>query len=210
MAGADSQAGFYYQNVLAVHYAIDLIEFGSSLRAVTLENPDRARHIDDIIADYGERTSYLQVKWSDDDTSSFTLHNLVAPDEKGRSPLKKLARGFLQHPPHATRQGDRSLLDTAVGHEPPPIEGLRPKPLGVRAGLPIPESRRDQEFCLVLRVEVELGPQPIDHGHGVAVDPRDERLARHAQRLTLAWQWPRVTSSRIQSHSRSIGLRSGL
>ena len=34
MAGAEAQAGFYYQNVVAANYALDLLEFGSSLRSI--------------------------------------------------------------------------------------------------------------------------------------------------------------------------------
>jgi Fe-S-cluster-containing dehydrogenase component len=48
-----------------------------------------------------------------------------------------------------------------------------------------PDSRWDQEFHLELRVELKLGPQSINQGHRVAVDPREEGLAgldqlRHA------------------------------
>ena len=77
MAGAEAQAGFYYQNVVAAGYALDLIEFGSSLRSITLESQEQAKHIDDIIADYIDKTKFVQVKWALDQNSALTLHNLV-------------------------------------------------------------------------------------------------------------------------------------
>src|SRR6266446_5315980 len=96
MAGSDAQAGFYYQNIVAAQYALDLIEFGSPLRSITFENPGRAKHIDDIIANSAAGTVFVQVKWSQDDTSAFTLHNLVTAEEGSTSLLAKLARGFRQ------------------------------------------------------------------------------------------------------------------
>jgi hypothetical protein len=94
MAGAESQAGFYYQNIVAAGYALDLVVFGSRLLSITLENPERARHIDDIIAEYVDQTAYVQVKWSQDDSSAFTLHNLVTTEDDALPLLAKLARGF--------------------------------------------------------------------------------------------------------------------
>ena len=76
MAGSDAQAGFYYQNIVAARYALDLIEFGSQLRSISLENPQRAKHIDDIIADRVDGVSFIQIKWSESDTAAFTLYNL--------------------------------------------------------------------------------------------------------------------------------------
>src|SRR4029434_7896646 len=96
MAGSDAQAGFYYQNIVAAQYALDLIEFGSQLRSITLENPQRAKHIDDIIADRADRVSFIQVKWSDSDTAAFTLYNLITAEDTSLSLIAQLARGFPQ------------------------------------------------------------------------------------------------------------------
>lgn len=94
MAGAEAQAGFYYQNVVAAGYALDLIEFGSQLRSITFENPRRARHIDDVIIDHSAGATFVQVKWAQDETSSLTLHNLTAAEDDSTSLLAKLARGY--------------------------------------------------------------------------------------------------------------------
>src|SRR4029450_5515837 len=60
----------------------------------------------------------------------------------------------------------------------------RKLPVSIRFGFK-PESLWDPEFVLELRVEFKLGPQPINQGQRVAVDPRDQRLTgfnqlRHA------------------------------
>lgn len=94
MAGAEAQAGFYYQNIIAAGYALDLIEFGSQLRSVTFENPGRARHIDDVIIDHSGGATFVQVKWAQDETSSLTLHNLTTAEGDSTSLLAKLARGY--------------------------------------------------------------------------------------------------------------------
>ena len=96
MAGAEAQAGFYYQNVVAAGYVLDLIEFGSPLRAVTLESEKQAKHIDDIVADYMDRTTFVQVKWAQDQTSALTLHNLVTAEGDSAPLLAKLVRGYRQ------------------------------------------------------------------------------------------------------------------
>ena len=96
MAGAEAQAGFYYQNVVAANYALDLLEFGSSLRSITLESIERAKHIDDIVADYAGKTAFVQVKWAGDQASALTLHNLVTAEGDSTSLLSKLARGYQQ------------------------------------------------------------------------------------------------------------------
>jgi len=94
MAGADAQAGFYYQNIVAAGYALDLIEFGSHLHSITLENPARAKHIDDVIIDHASGATFVQVKWAQDETSSLTLHNLTTADGDSPCLLAKLARGY--------------------------------------------------------------------------------------------------------------------
>ncbi len=96
MAGSEAQAGFYYQNIIAAQYALELIEFGSSLRSMTLENPRRAKYIDDIIIDHHAGATFVQVKWAQNETSAFTLHNLIAAEEDSASLLAKLARGYEQ------------------------------------------------------------------------------------------------------------------
>lgn len=94
MAGSEAQAGFYYQNIIAAQYALDLIEFGSPLRAITFENPQRAQYIDDIIADSAHGTTFVQVKWSEDEASAFTLYNLITAEDDSTSLLAKLAQGY--------------------------------------------------------------------------------------------------------------------
>ena len=95
MAGAEAQAGFYYQNLVAALQLLELIDIGSRVRSVTLENPARAKHIDDLIIDTDSGARFVQVKWSEDQSTSFTLASLVAEDEGG-SLWEKLARGYQQ------------------------------------------------------------------------------------------------------------------
>ena len=94
MAGAEAQAEFYYQNVVAANYALDLLEFSSSLRSITLESIERAKHIDEIVAEYDGKTTFVQVKWARDQASTLTLHNLVTTDGDSASLIAKLARGY--------------------------------------------------------------------------------------------------------------------
>ena len=96
MAGAEAQAGFYYQNIVAAGYALDLIEFGSPLQAITMESVEQAKHVDDIVAEYTDRTTFVQVKWAKNETSALTLHNLVTPEDGSKSLLSKLAHGYQQ------------------------------------------------------------------------------------------------------------------
>ncbi|MGL6625712.1 dsDNA nuclease domain-containing protein [Aeromonas jandaei] len=93
MAGSEAQAGFYYQNLVSALNILELIDIGSHIRSITLENPARAPHIDDIIIDTDKGTRFIQIKWSKDQETSFTLSNLVAEDEGG-SLWAKLARGY--------------------------------------------------------------------------------------------------------------------
>ena len=96
MAGSEAQAGFYYQNVVAALHALKLIEIGSPYRSITLENPNRAKYIDDIIVERADRTTFIQVKWSEGEDSPFTLHNLTWQGDDGDDIplLGKLGRGF--------------------------------------------------------------------------------------------------------------------
>jgi hypothetical protein len=96
MAGSDAQAGFYYQNLVAALHLLDLLEIGSSTSSVMLENPSRAKHIDDIIVDSEGGTRFIQVKWSQSGDTSFTLANLISSEDGDVSLWMKLARGFTQ------------------------------------------------------------------------------------------------------------------
>lgn len=95
MAGSEAQAGFYYQNLVAALHLLELIDIGSNMRSITLENPARAPHIDDIIIDTDKGSRFIQIKWSKEQETSFTLANLVA-EEEGGSLWSKLARGYQQ------------------------------------------------------------------------------------------------------------------
>lgn len=95
MAGAEAQAGFYYQNLVGALHLLDLLEVGSTVVQVTLENPDRAKHIDDIIVDTTSGSTFIQVKWAEDADASLTLASLLAKEE-GVSLWAKLARGYRQ------------------------------------------------------------------------------------------------------------------
>jgi hypothetical protein len=95
MAGSDAQAGFYYQNVVAAGWLLDLLENGSAVRSVSLESSGRAKFVDDIVVECVDRTLFVQVKWAKDDSSALTLHNLVAAEEPTELPLiARLAAGF--------------------------------------------------------------------------------------------------------------------
>jgi len=61
MAGSDSQAAFYYQNIVAAISCLDLIEFGSPIASIQLENPERGKHVDDVIVDHRDG-----VRWCPD------------------------------------------------------------------------------------------------------------------------------------------------
>ncbi|MGY0561727.1 hypothetical protein ACW7G2_13540 [Luteimonas sp. A277] len=95
MAGAEAQAGFYYQNLVGALHLLDLLEVGSTTVQVTLENPDRAKYIDDIIVDTTSGSTFIQVKWAADADASFTLAGLLV-EEEGVSLWGKLARGYRQ------------------------------------------------------------------------------------------------------------------
>ncbi len=97
MAGSDAQAGFYYQNVVAALYVLEMLTPGSSIRSISLENPERAKFVDDIIIDCDDKKVFLQIKWAEDESSALTLNNLVATGEGSEiSLIEKLARGFLK------------------------------------------------------------------------------------------------------------------
>jgi hypothetical protein len=95
MQGSFPQAGFFYQNHIAALKLLEMLEFGSALRSITLENYSKGNHIDDIIIEYGYATHYYQVKWSADDNTPYTIHNLITPQKDKAKPLiKELAEGY--------------------------------------------------------------------------------------------------------------------
>jgi len=97
LSGSATQAGFYYQNNVAALKILDMLRIGSPIRTVELENPDGAKHIDDIIVHYTDYSEYIQIKWSADDNSNYALYGLLytTPDDKKPSLMKQLATGFL-------------------------------------------------------------------------------------------------------------------
>ena len=107
MAGTEAQAGFYYQNIVSAGYALDLIEFDSPLQAITMEIVEQAKYVDDIVAEYTDRTTFVQVKWAKNETSSLTLHNLVTPEDGSKSLLSKLAHGYQQI---CAKQGQKEIV----------------------------------------------------------------------------------------------------
>jgi hypothetical protein len=96
MQGSFPQAGFFYQNHIAALKLLELLEFGSRMQTITLENYKKGPHIDDIIVEYDFGTRYYQIKWSSNDKTPYTIHYLItAPDDESRSLVEDLARGYL-------------------------------------------------------------------------------------------------------------------
>lgn len=95
MPGSYSQAGFFFQNNIAAQKLLELLEFGSPVRSITLENYQKGEHIDDIIVETNEKTYYYQVKWSSTDNSPYTINNLISSngDDK-KSLFQELAEGY--------------------------------------------------------------------------------------------------------------------
>lgn len=94
MSGSTTQAAYYYQNHIAALKILDLLDFGSPITAVYLENFEKGPHIDDIIVVYHNFTRYYQVKWSKNSEKSFTISNLTQKEENGKSLLRQLAEGY--------------------------------------------------------------------------------------------------------------------
>jgi NACHT domain len=95
MQGSFPQAGFFYQNHIAARKLLELLEFGSPLRTITLENYSKGNHIDDIIIEYDNCAHYYQIKWSADDNTPYTIHNLITPqNDKPKSLIRELAEGY--------------------------------------------------------------------------------------------------------------------
>ena len=46
-----------------------LLDFGTSVKSITLENFSKGKRIDDIIIEYPTFTRYYQIKWSSDDNA---------------------------------------------------------------------------------------------------------------------------------------------
>src|SRR5688572_25911146 len=107
--GSFPQAGFYYQNNVALLKILGLLEIGADIITIHLENFSKGKHIDDIIITRKDKTEYFQVKWADDSTESYTIHNLTtASDDEDKSLWKKLAKGYssIQNP----NAGDEIIL----------------------------------------------------------------------------------------------------
>ncbi|MDA0243018.1 MAG: hypothetical protein OT477_06355 [Chloroflexi bacterium] len=96
MAGSFPQAGFYYQNIVAAQHILNLIDLGSNVHYIELDNLEKAQHIDDIIITYKDgSTRYYQVKWSGNDSNSYTLYNLaISSDDSNKSLIEQLATGY--------------------------------------------------------------------------------------------------------------------
>lgn len=76
MSGSIPQAGFFYQNNVAALKILELLDFGSFIKRIYLENYQKGKHIDDVIIEYLDFTRYYQIKWSEDEAKSYTIHNL--------------------------------------------------------------------------------------------------------------------------------------
>ena len=49
MQGSFAQAAFFYQNHIAAIKILEMLDFGSAIKSITLENYSKGKHIDDII-----------------------------------------------------------------------------------------------------------------------------------------------------------------
>lgn len=97
----DPQAPWYYQNNVAALKVLELLDFGSLIENVSLDNYEKGKHIDDIIVEYRNGfIRYFQVKWSKDEDKSYTLYNMIEPQsqQKGKSLFRELAEGYLSLP----------------------------------------------------------------------------------------------------------------
>lgn len=93
--GSFPQAGFYYQNNVALLKILGLLEIGTDIISIHLENFSKGKHIDDIIITRKDKTEYFQVKWAEDSMDSYTIYNLTtASEEEDKSLWKKLAKGY--------------------------------------------------------------------------------------------------------------------
>jgi hypothetical protein len=95
MQGSFTQAAFFYQNHIAALKLLELLDFGSPVKAITLENYKKGPHIDDIIVETDSLTQYYQVKWSAEDNTPYTINNLISTNDDESKPLiRSLADGF--------------------------------------------------------------------------------------------------------------------
>ncbi|MCU7496941.1 MAG: DUF4297 domain-containing protein, partial [Ignavibacteria bacterium] len=94
MEGSASQAGFYYQNNIAVLKIIECLFFNSDITHIKLENYDSGKHIDDIIIYRKQKIEYYQIKWSEDTDKSYTLYNLLTAPPNKKSIFKQLGEGY--------------------------------------------------------------------------------------------------------------------
>lgn len=72
---------------------MELIDIGSNIYSIELDNLDKAQRIDDITITYKDGyTKYYQVKWSNDDLKSYTIYNLaISSDDSDKSLIEQLA-----------------------------------------------------------------------------------------------------------------------
>ena len=95
MEGSPSQAGFYYQNNVAVLKIIECLFFKTDITHIRLENYDKGHHIDDIIVYRNNKIEYYQIKWTDDLENSYTLYNLLTAQTPKKSIFRQLAEGYI-------------------------------------------------------------------------------------------------------------------
>lgn len=95
MKGSAAQAGFYYQNNIAALKILDSLLFNTDITHIELENYEKGNHIDDIIVYHKTKVEFYQIKWSEDETESYTIYNLLTPQKaQGKSIFKQLAEGY--------------------------------------------------------------------------------------------------------------------
>lgn len=98
--GSSSQAGFYYQNMLAGLKLLDLLHRKSDIQYIQLENFKKGPHIDDVIVVRRDQVDFYQVKWSEDENNAFTLYNIIyqaTEDDQGtakKTLWEKLVKGY--------------------------------------------------------------------------------------------------------------------
>ncbi len=108
MPGSTTQAAYYYQNHVAALKVLELLEFGSPITSIFLENYEKGPHIDDIIVIYHNFTRYYQVKWSQNNNKPFTVSNLTQKEENAKSLLRQLAEGY--NSPHVDKENAEIIL----------------------------------------------------------------------------------------------------
>lgn len=98
--GSSSQAGFFYQNILAAIKILNLLFRKSDVQYIQLENFKKGPHIDDVIVVRRDNIDFYQVKWSEDENNAFTLYNIIyqtTEDDEGKAKKtlwEKLVKGY--------------------------------------------------------------------------------------------------------------------